>query len=36
MNLPGDRIQPGTDGLTSEDIMIVVGSDVQPLLTGGG
>jgi polyisoprenyl-teichoic acid--peptidoglycan teichoic acid transferase len=36
MNLPGERIQPGTDGLTSEDIMIVVGSDVQPLLTGGG
>jgi LCP family protein required for cell wall assembly len=36
MNLPGERIQSGTDGLTSEDVMIVVGSDMQPLLTGGG
>jgi len=34
MNLGPDRIQPGADGLTTEDIAIIVGEDVQPLLAG--
>jgi polyisoprenyl-teichoic acid--peptidoglycan teichoic acid transferase len=32
--LPQERITRGSDGLTSADIMIVVGPDIQPLLTG--
>lgn len=35
MNLPEDRILPGGDGLTSADVMVVAGADVQPLLTSG-
>jgi LCP family protein required for cell wall assembly len=35
MGLPEDRIRPGQDGLTTEDIAIVVGPDIQPLLSGG-
>lgn len=34
MGLPEDRIQPGQDGLTTDDIAIIVGPDVQPLLGG--
>ncbi len=34
MGLPADRVQPGADGLTKNDIAIVVGPDVQPLLSG--
>lgn len=36
LNIPLDRIVAGSDGLTSSDIMIVVGPDIQPLLSGGG
>ncbi len=32
MGLPEERIEVGTDGLVSQDILIVVGTDVQPLL----
>lgn len=35
LGLPPERVQPGGDGLTTEDIMIVVGEDIQSLLTGG-
>ncbi|MFN8530168.1 MAG: LCP family protein [Anaerolineae bacterium] len=35
MGLPADRVQPGGDGLTTADIAVVVGSDIQPLLSGG-
>lgn len=35
LGLPLDRIQPGNDGLTAEDVMVVVGPDIQPLLSGG-
>lgn len=35
MNLPADAVVPGRDGLTSADVMVVVGSDVQTLLGGG-
>jgi hypothetical protein len=34
LGLPIDRIQPGIDGLTTADVMVVVGSDIQPLLSG--
>jgi hypothetical protein len=34
LGLSEDRIQPATDGLTSADVMVVVGSDIQPLLSG--
>jgi polyisoprenyl-teichoic acid--peptidoglycan teichoic acid transferase len=34
MGLPTDRVQPGADGLTTSDIAIMVGPDVQPLLGG--
>jgi hypothetical protein len=34
LNIPLDRIVAGNDGLTSSDVMIVVGPDIQPLLTG--
>ncbi len=34
LGLPENRIVSGSDGLTSADIMIVVGSDLQPLLSG--
>lgn len=32
-NIPEDRIEAGRDGLTSADVMVVVGPDVQPLLS---
>jgi LCP family protein required for cell wall assembly len=35
MGLPPESIEPGADGLTSEDIAVIIGPDVQPLLTGG-
>jgi polyisoprenyl-teichoic acid--peptidoglycan teichoic acid transferase len=31
-----ERIQPGTDGLIADGVMVVAGSDVQPLLRSGG
>lgn len=34
MGLPQDAIRVATDGLTSADVMIVVGGDVQQLLSG--
>lgn len=34
MGLPPEQVQPGADGLTIEDIAIVVGNDIQPLLGG--
>jgi LCP family protein required for cell wall assembly len=34
LNLPLDRIEPGSDRLTTEDIVVVVGPDIQPLLSG--
>ncbi|MBK8029027.1 MAG: LCP family protein [Chloroflexi bacterium] len=34
LGLPEDRIQVSSDGLTSADVMVVVGSDIQPLLSG--
>ena len=33
MGLPPERIQPGTDGLAPNGIVIVVGPDIQPLLS---
>lgn len=35
LNLPPERIQPGTDGLIATGVMIVVGPDIQTLLAGG-
>jgi len=35
LGLPEDRIQPGADGLTTDDIAILVGPDIQPLMSGG-
>ncbi len=35
LGLTEDRIRPGQDGLTTEDIAVVVGPDIQPLLSGG-
>jgi polyisoprenyl-teichoic acid--peptidoglycan teichoic acid transferase len=32
--LPIDRIQPGADGLLAEGVAVIVGGDIQPLLTG--
>jgi hypothetical protein len=34
LGLPADRMEPGTDGLTTADVMVVVGPDIQPLLSG--
>jgi polyisoprenyl-teichoic acid--peptidoglycan teichoic acid transferase len=34
MGLSADRVQPGADGLTTSDIAIVVGPDIQPILSG--
>ncbi len=35
LGLPQDRIQAaGSDGLTNDDVMVVVGSDIQSLLAG--
>jgi len=35
-NIPEDRIEAGRDGLTSADVMVVVGPDVQSLLSREG
>jgi LCP family protein required for cell wall assembly len=35
LNVPETRIQPGLDGATTADILVVVGTDIQPLLGGG-
>jgi LCP family protein required for cell wall assembly len=35
MSLPIDRVQPGADGLIAQGVAVVVGTDIQPLLTGG-
>lgn len=34
MGLSPDRVQPGADGATTADVMVVAGSDIQPLLSG--
>jgi hypothetical protein len=34
LNLPESAIVPGTDGITSADVMVVVGEDIQQLLSG--
>lgn len=34
LGIPPERIQPGGDGLTTADIMIVAGPDLEPLLKG--
>lgn len=34
LGLPLDRIQPGADGLLAEGVAVIVGGDIQPLLTG--
>ncbi len=34
MGLPPERVQPGADGLTTDDVAVVVGTDIQPLLAG--
>lgn len=34
LGLSEDRIVPGNDGLTSADVMVVIGPDIQPLLSG--
>lgn len=36
LNVPLGRIQPGTDGLIANGVMVVAGPDIQPLLGGGG
>lgn len=35
LGVPAERIRPGTDGLTSADVLVLVGSDLLPLLGGG-
>lgn len=34
LGIPEDRIETSSDGLTSNDIMVVAGQDIQPLLAG--
>jgi LCP family protein required for cell wall assembly len=34
LGLPPERVQPGADGATTADVMVVVGSDIQTLLAG--
>lgn len=36
LGIPEDRIVSGNDGLTSADLMIVIGTDIEPLLTSAG
>lgn len=36
LGLPPEAVQPGTDGLTSADMMIVVGTDMQAILAAAG
>jgi hypothetical protein len=33
LGLPPDRVQPGADGATTADVMVVVGSDIDSLLS---
>ncbi|MEZ4667201.1 MAG: LCP family protein [Anaerolineae bacterium] len=33
MGLPEDRVQPGADGLTAKDVAVIVGPDIQPVLS---
>ncbi|MEO8612771.1 MAG: LCP family protein [Chloroflexota bacterium] len=35
MGISSDRIEPGADGLTKDDIAILVGTDIPPILAGG-
>ncbi|MCB9452770.1 MAG: LCP family protein [Anaerolineaceae bacterium] len=35
MGIPADRVHPGGDGLTANDIGIMVGPDIQSILAGG-
>jgi len=35
LGMSSDQIKPGADGLTDEDIAIVIGNDIQSLLGGG-
>ncbi|MCL4246678.1 MAG: LCP family protein [Anaerolineae bacterium] len=34
LGLPPDRVQPGADGATTADVMVVAGPDIQSLLAG--
>jgi polyisoprenyl-teichoic acid--peptidoglycan teichoic acid transferase len=34
LGLPPDRVQPGADGATTADVMVVVGSDIGDVLAG--
>ncbi len=34
LGIPEDRIEAGTDGLVSADILVIAGPDMQPLLVG--
>ncbi len=34
LGLPADRLEVGTDDMTDADVMVVVGTDIQPLLSG--
>jgi hypothetical protein len=34
LGLPPERIEPGADGLTTSDIAIIAGPDIQPILDG--
>jgi polyisoprenyl-teichoic acid--peptidoglycan teichoic acid transferase len=36
LGISSDQIEPGADGLTDEDIAIVIGKDIEPLLSGSG
>lgn len=35
LDIPIERIQPGTDGMTAKDVMVVAGPDLQAKLSGG-
>jgi LCP family protein required for cell wall assembly len=35
MGISSDQIEPGADGLTNEDIAVITGKDIQPILSGG-
>lgn len=34
LGIPEERIETGTDGITSADILVIAGSDIRPLLDG--
>jgi len=36
MGLPPEVIKPGADGMTTKDVAIIVGPDIQPILAGTG